>query len=52
MTWEPVRLRKSNRGPVSMRCSCDPPIALRVSSGVPSRTQIRCETCGELFTLD
>jgi hypothetical protein len=50
-TWEPVSVRKSNRGPVSMRCACDPPRVLRVSSGVAAAGQIRCEICGEEFVL-
>ena len=32
-SWAPVAVRKGNRGPVRLVCSCDPPRILRTSGG-------------------
>lgn len=50
-SWEPIAVRKGNRGPVKMICSCSPPRILRTSGGTAAGPGIRCEACGKLFAV-
>jgi hypothetical protein len=50
-SWEPVVVRRARRGSVKLVCSCSPARIIFTSQGNASGPGIRCEACGELFTV-
>jgi hypothetical protein len=50
--WEPVVVRKRDRGPQPYACSCSPPRRLRMNPGVAEKGPVVCGVCGRAFHLD